>query len=151
MLLLHPYSLYGSIQVSEHCIITFSIGSYPPMAWFHIVPMISCHILLGHPWFDSNKVWNNNASTPIVIKFDSNILLGHPYIIESSMFIPSFVSTGNIVCMLVLNVLYGKGLQNFMDALRGVSLSSKSKSTLCCAYGCSFHFHSYCYRWWSSH
>lgn len=61
MLLLHPYSLYGSIQVSEHCIITFSIGSYTPMAWFHIVPMISCHILLGHPWFDSNKVWNNNA------------------------------------------------------------------------------------------
>lgn len=31
------------------------------MTWFDIVPMISCHILLGRPCFDANEVWYNNA------------------------------------------------------------------------------------------
>lgn len=55
--LLHPYYLYGSLQVREHYFITFSIEPYTTMDWFNIVPKNACHTLLGSPWFDANKVW----------------------------------------------------------------------------------------------
>ena len=50
-----PYKLklskgYEAIQVTEQVLISFSIGKYNDEVLCDVVPMETCHILLGQPW-----------------------------------------------------------------------------------------------------
>ena len=56
-----PYKLklskgYEAIQVTEQVLISFSIGKYNDEVLCDVVPMETCHILLGQPWQCQRKV-----------------------------------------------------------------------------------------------
>ena len=45
------------LQVNSRCLISFSIGkSYHDELWCDIIPMDTCHLLLGRPWLFDRKV-----------------------------------------------------------------------------------------------
>jgi len=57
----HPYYIKwptssGKLKVNEIIKIQFSIGTYNDSAYFDVVPMESCSLLLAKPWISNNNV-----------------------------------------------------------------------------------------------
>jgi hypothetical protein len=75
----HPYYLqwvnsYDKIKVTEIAHIEFSIGFYKDSADFDIVPMQSCHLLLGTPWIHMNNVVHKKVGNKYSFKYNGRNL-----------------------------------------------------------------------------
>ena len=78
----HPYSIQWlnqgkGLQVSTRCLVALSIGkSYRDDVWCDILPMDSCHILLGRPWLYDRKVMHDGyQNTYTLLKDNRKITL----------------------------------------------------------------------------
>ena len=54
----------GEVIVSHRCKIKFSIGKFEDEAYFDVLPMDACHLLLGRPWkFDRHTQHDGRKNT----------------------------------------------------------------------------------------
>ena len=54
----------GEVIVSHRCKIKFSIGKFEDEAYFDVLPMDACHLLLGRPWkFDRRTQHDGRKNT----------------------------------------------------------------------------------------
>ena len=60
-----PYTIqslnqWKGIHVSSHCLLSLSIGkNYKDEIWCDVIPMDTCHVLLGRPWFFDRRVMHD--------------------------------------------------------------------------------------------
>lgn len=45
--------------VKDQYLISFSVGQWKGQIWCDVIPMITAHLLLGHPWLYDQKVKHN--------------------------------------------------------------------------------------------
>jgi hypothetical protein len=55
----------NSAHVKQRCLVKFSLGKkYIDEAWYDVIPMIVCHMLLGRPWlYDRRVLYDGYANT----------------------------------------------------------------------------------------
>ncbi|XP_061344655.1 uncharacterized protein LOC133290574 [Gastrolobium bilobum] len=78
-----PYKLSwlkkeSEVKVNNKCLVQFSIGKkYTDEAWYDVIPMDACHILLGRPWQFDRKMRHNGFKNTYTFKKDGlTITLG---------------------------------------------------------------------------
>ncbi|GKV38614.1 hypothetical protein SLEP1_g46503 [Rubroshorea leprosula] len=73
--LAHPYKLQwlrkgNEVKAIKRCLVSFSIGNrYQDEVWCDVIPMDTCHLLLGRHWqFDRKDIHDSHANTYLFVK-----------------------------------------------------------------------------------
>ena len=62
-----PYKLswlddFNDLIVKKQALVNFSIGTYNDELWCDVIPMSTCHLLLGRPWQFDRQVTHNRVT-----------------------------------------------------------------------------------------